>query len=281
LTIGVLYVKSYFMSKTLERTESKSSYRVPALEKGLEVLELLSGISQPLSLTDIADRLGRTKQELFRVMACLNEQGYLIRDANQGYRMSTKLFELGSKHASTEALIARATPHMENLTHELNESCHLNLVVRNKMLVIARVNCDADVSLSVRVGASFKLHERNSGHVALAYLSADQRCKYWDQSGLSAAEIEECESEFAATRRAGYRSMESSLIVGVRDTATPILGADGKLLAVLCVSHILRVGEAKDSPRISSAMLQCAQAISSEFGPTTLSQPGAQSRIEP
>ena len=43
------------MSKTLERTEQKQSYRVPALEKGLEVLELLSGISQPLSLTDIAD----------------------------------------------------------------------------------------------------------------------------------------------------------------------------------------------------------------------------------
>jgi len=142
------------MSKTLERTESRLSYRVPALEKGLEVLELLSGISQPLSLTDIADRLGRTKQELFRVMACLNEQGYLIRDANQGYRMSTKLFELGAKHASTEALIARATPHMESLTNELNESCHLNLVVRNKMLVIARVDCDADVSLAVRIATA-------------------------------------------------------------------------------------------------------------------------------
>ena len=260
--------------KTLERTESKLSYRVPALEKGLEVLELLSGISQPLSLTDIAERLGRTKQELFRVMACLNEQGYLIRDANQGYRMSTKLFELGAKHASTEALIARAMPHMEDLTNELSESCHLNIVVRNRMLVIARVNCDADVSLAVRIGASFKLHDRNSGHVALAFLSADQRKKYWEQSDLPAEQIEEWESEFASTRRAGFRTMESSLIVGVRDTATPILGADGKLLAVLCVSHILRVGEAEDSSRISSAMLECAQAISSEFGPTMLSQSG-------
>ena len=252
------------MSKTLERTESRLSYRVPALEKGLEVLELLSGISQPLSLTDIAERLGRTKQELFRVMACLNEQGYLIRDANQGYRMSTKLFELGAKHASTEALIARATPHMESLTNELNESCHLNLVVRNKMLVIARVDCDADVSLAVRIGASFKLHERNSGHVALAFHTADQRQKYWEQSDQPAGQIKKWESEFA--------TMESTLIVGVQDTATPILGADGRLLAVLCVSHILRVGEADESARISSAMLECSQAISSEFGPTMISQ---------
>ena len=260
------------MSKTLERTESRLSYRVPALEKGLEVLELLSGISQPLSLTDIAERLGRTKHELFRVMACLNEQGYLIRDANQGYRMSTKLFELGAKHASTEALIARATPHMESLTNELNESCHLNLVVRNKMLVIARVDCDADVSLAVRIGASFKLHERNSGHVALAFHTADQRQKYWEQSDQPAGQIKKWESEFASIRQSGFRTMESTLIVGVQDTATPILGADGRLLAVLCVSHILRVGEADESARISSAMLECSQAISSEFGPTMISQ---------
>ncbi|MEQ9071373.1 MAG: IclR family transcriptional regulator, partial [Gimesia chilikensis] len=96
--------------------------------------------------------------------------------------------------------------------------------------------------------------------------------KYWEQTDLTASEIEECESEFAATRRSGFRTMESSLIVGVRDTATPILGADGKLLAVLCVSHILKVGESEDSTRISTAMLECAQAISSEFGPTMLHQ---------
>lgn len=273
MTDLVLYVKSYFMSKTLEQTDSRLAYRVPALEKGLEVLEELSGVSQPLSLTDIADRLGRTKQELFRVMACLNEQGYLIRDANQGYRMSTKLFELGAKHASTEALIARATPHMESLAHELNEPCHLNLVVRNKMLVIARVDSDADVSLAVRIGASFKLHERNSGLVALAFLPDEQRQKYWTQSDLSTDQIKKYETESQTIRMAGFRTMESTLNQGVQDTATPILGADGRLLAVLCVSHILRVGESRDSPKISSAMLQCSQAISSEFGPTMLNTP--------
>lgn len=273
MTEDVLYVKSYFMSKTLERNDSRLSYRVPALEKGLEVLELLSGISQPLSLTDIADRLGRTKQELFRVMACLNEQGYLIRDANQGYRMSTKLFELGAKHASTEALIARATPHMEALTHELNESCHLNIVVRNKMLVIARVDCDADVSLAVRIGASFKLHDRNSGHVALSFLPDDHRQKYWEHSEQSAGQINEWEADYAAIRHAGFRTMESTLIVGVQDTAAPILGADGRLLAVLCVSHILRVGESQDSTTISSALLHCSQSISNEFGPPMLKVP--------
>jgi len=264
------------MSKTLERNDARVSYRAPALEKGLEVLELLSGISRPLSLTDIADRLGRTKQELFRVMACLNEQGYLIRDASQGYRMSTKLFELGAKHASTEALIARATPHMEALTHELNESCHLNIVVRNKMLVIARVDSDADVSLAVRIGASFKLHDRNSGHVALSYLPHEQKQKYWEQSDQRASQIKEWESDFTAIRRAGFRTMESTLIVGVQDTAAPILGADGRLLAVLCVSHILRVGESSGSTRISSALLQCSQAISGEFGPTMLNAPDTQ-----
>ena len=141
------------------------------------------------------------------------------------------------------------------------------------MLVIARVDCDADVSLAVRIGASFKLHERNSGHVGLSFLPEEQRQKYWEQQDLPTSQVDEWEAEYTDIRRHGYRTMESTLIVGVQDTATPILGADGRLLAVLCVSHILRVGESDESRRISSAMLECAQAISSEFGPTMISQP--------
>lgn len=243
------------------------TYSAPAIDKALDVLELLADSAQGMSLTGIAEALGRTKQELFRVLVCLVERGYLVRDEMQIYRLSTKMFEIGSQHASTQTLIARAMPHMERLSAQLGESCHLNLVVQNHMLVIARVEAAADVMLTVRVGATFELHRRNSGLVGLAYLPAHRREDYWHQAGESAEEIRDYEEHLAQIRLQGFREAESPIVHGVRDTAAPILGSGTSLLGVLCVSHVKRMDEPLDRSDILKAVCQTARNISGEFGP--------------
>lgn len=243
-----------------------SSYRAPALEKGLDVLELMASLSQPIALTAIAEKLERTKQELFRVLASLCQRGYLIRGDDQRYRMSTKLFELGAKHASTHALIARAMPHLETLTQQLHESCHLSIIVQNRMLVVARADGDADVAIAVRVGASFELHRRNSGLVALAYSQDEQRQSYWQQSGESKVRVRQWEQQLDAIRKCGYDLADSPLAVGVKDCAAPILGAGGEPLAILCVSFMLRIDEQANHCDMPDKVVRCARAISHEFG---------------
>lgn len=114
-----------------------AAYQAPAVDKALDIFELLGDASQGMSLTGIAAALGRTKQEIFRVLVCLQERGYLVRDESQFYRLSTKMFEIGSQHASTQFLVAHAMPHLERLARRLRESCHLNIVVQNRMLVVA------------------------------------------------------------------------------------------------------------------------------------------------
>lgn len=131
---------------------------IHGVDKALDVLELLGDSSRGMSLTGIADALGRSKQELFRVLVCLQERGYLVRDEGQICRLSTKLFELGSQHASTRMLIAHAMPHMERLARQLRESCHLNITVRNGMPVVARAEGDSDVMLAVRTARVIDNH---------------------------------------------------------------------------------------------------------------------------
>lgn len=258
------------MSKTFAPANpDRASYRVPALEKGLDVLELLADSSRALRLTEIAERTARTKQELFRVLNCLHERGYLVRDRAQRYRISTKLFELGAKQASIQTLVARAMPHMERLAETIGESCHLNIVVGHRMLVVAHASSQADITLTVRVGASFPLHERNTGRVALAFLPEDRLATYWEQINEPARKKSRWQRDLDAIRERGFEIAESPITRGVKDCATPILGPGGKLLGVLCVSHILRVGVPDDSPHLPAALLATARAISAEFGPLT------------
>ena len=57
--------------------QAEAKYRAPALEKGLEILELLSTSQEPLTQTEIARALGRSKNEIFRMLATLVQHGYV------------------------------------------------------------------------------------------------------------------------------------------------------------------------------------------------------------
>lgn len=275
LTLSVSWARLDFMtSATRKSTTAKPnggndsrSYSVPAVDKAMDVLELLADAPRGMSLTGIADALGRTKQELFRVLVCLHERGYLVRDEGQFYHLSTKLFEIGSRHPSTQTLVARAIPHMEQLTGRLGESCHLTMVVQKRMLVVARIEADSDVVLTVRVGASFPLHTRTSGLVGLAWLPEHRRMEYWKQSDETDEAVAALEERLAAIRELGYAVAESATVIGARDCATPILGSGASLLGVLCVSYVQRVGDPAERPDIVQAVVESARAISAEYGP--------------
>ncbi len=243
------------------------SYHAPAVDKALDILELLGESSRGMSLTAIANSLGRSKQELFRVLVCLQERGYLVRDQGQFYRLSTRMFEIGSQHASTQMLIAHATPHMERLARVLRESCHLSIVVENRMLVVTRAEGDADVMLAVRIGATFDLHRRVSGLVALSLLPEHRRREYWKQSGEPASRMNAIEARLSMIRETGFLVDDSPIVIGVKDYATPVLGGGEGLLGVLCVAHLCRKQESVDESEIVQAVVQCARDVSAEFGP--------------
>lgn len=247
---------------------TEKTYHAPAVEKALDVIELLGESSEGLNLTEIASALQRTKQELYRVLVCLQDRGYLVRDDAQSYRLSTKLFEIGARHASTQALVARALPHMQQLAGTIRESCHLSIVVQNRMLVIARVESDADLVLTVRVGASFELHQRTSGLVGLAHLPSSQRTRYWKQSGLPAERVGELEDLVSRIRAEGYAELDSPIAVGVTDCAAPVRTGQDQLLGVLCVSHIRRTQDEGRQAELVSAVMAAATRIAAEFSPT-------------
>ena len=55
-------------------------YSAPALEKGLDIIELLADHPEGLSLVELGRALGRTTNEIFRMVHVLLERGYLQRE---------------------------------------------------------------------------------------------------------------------------------------------------------------------------------------------------------
>ncbi len=60
----------------MTKTETKRYYPTPALEKGLDILELFASTPEGLTVSEVARRLERTVSEIFRMILCLEQRGW-------------------------------------------------------------------------------------------------------------------------------------------------------------------------------------------------------------
>ena len=73
----------YAVGNSLERHVTEDTevdrYRAPALDKGLDILELLAGVDGGLTQAEIAKRLGRSPNEFYRMLDRLVRRGYVTK----------------------------------------------------------------------------------------------------------------------------------------------------------------------------------------------------------
>lgn len=250
------------------------AYPVPALEKGLDILETLAAASEPRSLAELAAGLERSRSELFRMLACLEQRGYLSRDEASGkYGLTLKLYSLTHAHAPMEKLLGAARRPMQALTEATGESCHLSVLDRGRLLVVAQQESPARVRLSIEVGGEFDPVSTASGRLLLAAL---------DEAGVDEALAASPAGRelggrgrkaFLATLaelgRLGVSTAESETIEGVHDVAVAVGRAGASGHAALAVTRLRRRGTRADEAALVKAMQAAAAEITRTLGLST------------
>jgi len=140
-------------------------YSVPAVDKALDILELLSNTAEPLTQTEIAESTGRSVGQLFRVLVTLERRGLLVRERGGGYLLGTRLFDLAHRHEPLRGLRAAALPIMHELADVVQQSCNLAVLDGDRVRVVAQVESPADFGYRVRVGALFDAATTATGEV--------------------------------------------------------------------------------------------------------------------
>jgi DNA-binding IclR family transcriptional regulator len=220
-------------------------YRAPALEKGLDILELLSDRSEGLSQSEIARALERSVGEIFRMLACLVERGYLaIHRPSDRYVLTLKLFELAHRHAPLQQLIANALPRMRDLAAHVHQSCHLTVVETGHGVVVAQVNAPGEIGFAVRVGSVVDLISTASGRVLLAFQPDAERERILALEPGSRARrafLAKYDEILEGVRARGYEDMESTRIRGVHDLSFPVLDPRSCAVAAMTMPFIERL----------------------------------------
>ena len=242
-------------------------YRAPALDKGLDILELLS--SEPLGLTrgEIVKAMGRSQSEIYRMLERLVARDYVNRSPEgDRYALTLKMFVLGSRHPPVSRLVSRALPLMDQFSKASKQSCHLGVYDRGEVTIVAQVNSPDNWAFTIRTGARIHLLETASGRVILAFQNAEKRTRMLaahDNSGAGTVVATDLEQSSSGIRAQGYWRGDSQQTFGVVDISAPVLDPDGQAIAALTCPFIRRVDGhgGADIDNVAKSLLSTARAM--------------------
>lgn len=230
------------MASAEDDQDDEGRYRAPALDKGLDMIELLAATEEGMTLKDIANALNRSPTELYRMLDRLARRGYVARHGDT-YELTMKLFLLAHLRPPIRRMVAQAMPIMRRFTAQAEQACHLVKYDRGDLIVIAQIEAPGYWGLAIRVGARVGMVNTGSGHVLLAFSTAEERALMFSEHDWMPHEVPppDLDARLEAVRRNGYESMDSLQTAGVSNLSVPILGANGAVLAALTCPFVRRL----------------------------------------
>lgn len=252
--------------------ERKASYSAPALEKAVEILDLMTEHPAGLLVTEMSALLGRSVGELFRIVIVMERLGLLRRSLRSDrYVVAYRLLDLAYRATPAKNLVEVALPEMKALAFETGQSCHLVVPADGEGLVIAREEQPGVRGFSLRVGARVDIVQSCSGRILLAF-SSDAAAGQIVEAAAAARGIAIdrgwIDARRAETRARGYELRESPITYGVTDISYPVLGFDGAVVAALTIPFLATIdGSQKVDQEAARALLaQAVAAISDALG---------------
>lgn len=242
--------------------DSGNKYRAPALDKGLDIVELLSDYADGLTLGEIARDLDRSQSEIYRMLTTLVRRGYVVRSSEDDrFSLSLKMFAISQRHAPISRLLEVATPKMRALTRRAWQSCHIAMENNGDIVIVASAESPGNWALGLRVGTMVGLANTGSGRTLAAFRSDGEVEEIVARHRLAVGEPEIDKAVFRENlvriRDWGFERMPSETAVGITNMSYPVLNHKGRSVAAVTCPFLERIDSFK-VPSIEDVHDMCA-----------------------
>lgn len=260
------------MNKKKATPTPEERYRAPALDKGLDILELFVEEDAPLALSEVARRLERSVGEIFRMVMTLERRGYLTLDGDTDqYRLSLKMFRLAHRHAPIKQLAAASSDLLKRFTKEVRQSAHIVVPHSGRGMIVVQQDSPTNRGFRVRLGANLALTTTCSGITILANLDEDESARQLAMAEVhEGADVESREilaEQLPKIRAKGYYQVRSRYTKGVTDLGCPIFGYNGEFHGALTTPYLGRIDKNQiDVNTVRDKLIETAMAISENLG---------------
>lgn len=210
--------------------------------KALDVLDIVMAFGRAVRFSEIVEAAPYPKATLHRLLQTLTSQGLLAYDEDrQVYVAGMRLVRIGRHAWNQSSLAPIATPFIEALSADVNETVHLAQMERGQVVFIEKRTPEAGFQTMARPGRRSPAHCTGVGKVMLAHLDEDRRA-----AAIAAQEYQAFTPHTHTTESALLADLEEIRAGGVGydreeheqgiiSIAAPIFGASHRVIGAISV----------------------------------------------
>ncbi len=216
------------------------NYTVPALDRAVKVLELLSNAPHGLSLAQLATQTKVPKSTMFRILYTMQQNAIVVEDSERKtFTLGMKLLEWGNAALSKIDIKIIAHPHLVNLAHETRESFYLAMLDQGEVILIDHVDTPEIWKMVTRLGHRSPFHCTATGLVLTADLKPEEVDAMIERQGLrrytskTITTPTKLKKRLEEVRKQGYALADGEYKPDLCAIAVPIRDHSGKVTASL------------------------------------------------
>ena len=237
------------------------------LFRGLDVIELVA--EGPITLGDLADRLGLTRSTTHRLASALADRRYLTFVPRSGYSLGPKLLQLGFRVRDELDLPRVAGPQLERLALLTEDTVHLGVLDRGKVLYLDKIAGKRRINISSRVGELQPVSSTGLGKALILDQSEESWATFF-RSEIGGQRTPNALQEWLARMRnyaqAGYAFDLEENEDQVRCVAAPVRDVAGNITAAISVSSAAQYMNDERMQDLTKDVVETARRISEDLG---------------
>lgn len=252
---------------------------IKCTDRLFDIIEALSNHPRGISLAALSLEVDLHKSTVHRFLATLLSKGYVVKDGETTrYRLTMKMFEIGSRVLGGANILSIARPILENLADETDEAVHMVVRDGNEIVYVYKEeSSNSMIRMSSKVGLRSPMYCTGLGKAIMAMLPENEAQNIWNQTEIiqhtekTITNYQRMQLEMAHIRQCGYAMDNEEHERGVRCIAAPIFDFSRNPIAAISVSAPVTRLDDSQIERIASLVMSAAANISSMQGmePTT------------
>ena len=259
------------------------NYNAPALDKGLDILELLSNSNGGLTQAEIASQLNKSVNEIYRMISTLRNREYVeFNKETDIYNLSYKILNMAAKFEPVKSLTSRANPLMKEITIKTNQSIHLAIFTRGRILLIAQQDSPSFFNYHMSVGSNIDALQTSSGRVILTFQTEEERDRMMERRkfyikldknpNTNSSDLKKIENKFSKkTMQKIYKDrfevVKSLQIKGVTNITVPIFDFTNSAVAALTIPFVDRIiGNELNIKLVTNLLVSYGKKLSFNIG---------------
>jgi DNA-binding IclR family transcriptional regulator len=224
----------------------KSEYSIQTVSNALRMLEAFYDEDE-LGVSELARRLGLHKNNVFRLLATLEQGGYIEQSATSDrYRLGTRCLELGQAYSRGHTLQRRARPILEELARKSGETTHIAVLRGFEVVHLDGVLPDQVLLTALRIGERLPAHCTALGKVLVGCgdrallesfgraIASSEALSSRTESTL--VEVQKIFDELRSVSAQGFAVDLEECVAGIRCVAAPVFDGSGSVVAAISIS---------------------------------------------